>query len=269
MAYSSDVALSGAVRGFIPPQNEEEKLLMRRAQELCQQAQARSMPRYTGFLSDREQALCQAALHKAGCGFARFDGGYAQAERKILCIEPPDAWQEQALAFLCITVKDAQRRPTHRDYLGSILGLGLERACLGDLLLDAAQNRAFAVTQEDKADFICIELREAGNCPVQAQRCDALPAELCQQQPHELHQATVASLRADSVLAAMMHTSRTLASAAIAAGRVEINHVPLHSAHEPVYENDLFTVRGSGRYRLQGIGGKSKKDRIFIIFYQY
>lgn len=48
-----------------------------------------------------------------------------------------------------------------------------------------------------------------------------------------------------------------------------MNHVPLRTAHEDVFESDIFTVRGVGRYRLVAIGGKSRKDRIFITFYQY
>ena len=66
-----------------------------------------------------------------------------------------------------------------------------------------------------------------------------------------------------------MHTSRTKAADYIAAGRVEINHLPLRAAHEPVYARDIFTVRGVGRYQLAEIGGKSRKDRVFISFFQY
>ena len=74
---------------------------------------------------------------------------------------------------------------------------------------------------------------------------------------------------ADAVLAVMLHTSRTRAAEYIAAGRVEINHLPLKAAHETAYAEDIFTVRGVGRFRLAAIGGKSRKDRLFISFYQY
>ena len=59
MASSSDTA--NAVRGFVPPQNDDERRLMRRVEELCRVAVSRGIPRYTGFLSDREQSLAQAA----------------------------------------------------------------------------------------------------------------------------------------------------------------------------------------------------------------
>ena len=52
-------------------------------------------------------------------------------------------------------------------------------------------------------------------------------------------------------------------------GRLEINHVPVTSAHAAVYEGDVFTVRGMGRFKLEALGGKSRKDRLFIQYFQY
>lgn len=62
---------------------------------------------------------------------------------------------------------------------------------------------------------------------------------------------------------------RGMAAELVAAGRVEINHLPVFSAHAPVYESDVFTVRGKGRFRLTALPGKSKKDRQIIEFFQY
>ena len=268
MASSSDTR----TRGFVPPQNEDERFLMRRVEELCRTAMQRGIPRATGFLSDREQALAQAALNREGCNFARFQGGWPDAERKVLCIEPPDSWPEEPVAVLHFTApqQGGSAVPGHRDYLGAILGLGLDRACLGDILPDPADARSvYAFVLEDKADFIASNLTEAGRSPVHVERCDAVPEEVLRGPERQTQDATVPSLRADTVLAAMMRTSRSIAAQAIQSGRVEVNHVPLRTAHEDVFEGDIFTVRGVGRYRLVAIGGKSRKDRIFITSYQY
>ena len=266
MAYSSDKPVS---RGFVPPQNDEERRLMRRVEELCRVAQDRGIPRYTGFLSDREQTLAEAACHRAGFSAFLFWGGYPEAERRVLCLEPPEAWQEAPVAFLQITAQGADL-PEHRDHLGAILGLGLERACLGDLIQDPEAPAVFyAAVLADKQAFIAAELTSAGRCPVQANPCDALPDRLARGPERTVREATVSSLRADAVLAAMMHTSRARAADYIAAGRVEVNHLALQAAHAPVYARDIFTVRGVGRYQLTEIGGKSRKDRIFISFFQY
>ena len=219
MASSSDTR----TRGFVPPQNEDERFLMRRVEELCRTAMQRGIPRATGFLSDREQALAQAALNREGCDFARFQGGWPDAERKVLCIEPPDSWPEEPVAVLHFTApqQGGSAVPGHQ-----IVTLHVER-------------------------------------------CNAVPEEVLRGPERQTQDATVPSLRADTVLAAMMRTSRSIAAQAIQSGRVEVNHVPLRTAHEDVFEGDIFTVRGVGRYRLVAIGGKSRKDRIFITFYQY
>ena len=269
MASSSDPA--ARTRGYIPPQNDEERRLMKRAEELCRVAEGRSIPRYTGFLSDREQMLAEAACHKAGCEDFRFWGGFEGAERRVLCVEPPDAWQEEPTACLRMqTYDNGSKLPTHRDYLGSLLGLGLDRACIGDLLQDPGDAAVFyAVVLADKAEFITANFSSAGHSPVHVEVCNELPPHLIEGPARELHEATVYALRADAVLAAMMHTSRTKAAEYIAAGRVEVNHLPLRAAHETAYARDIFTVRGVGRFRLQAIGGKSRKDRQFICYFQY
>lgn len=265
MAYSSEPA----VRGFVPPQNEEERLLMRRVEELCRTAQNRGVPRYTGFLSDREQSLARAAANRAECSCIRFQGGYDGAERAVFCVEPPDSWSEEPVTALRMQAMGTPL-PGHRDYLGAVLGLGLERACVGDILQDPGDAAVFyAFVLEDKAELIAAELTSAGRCPVRVSLWGTVPESVLQGPERQLQQATVPSLRADTVLSAMLHTSRSKAAELISAGRVEINHLPLHAASEAVYEKDLFTVRGQGRFRLAEIGGKSRKDRIFITYFQY
>ena len=73
----------------------------------------------------------------------------------------------------------------------------------------------------------------------------------------------------DAVLAAMLRCSRGQASELVTAGRVEINHLPAEKPSAPVYEGDVFTVRGKGRFALTALPGKSKKERLIIEFFQY
>lgn len=81
--YSSDTAdTAPAVRGFVPPQNDDERRLMRRVEELCRICESRAIPRYTGFLSDREQSLAQAACNRAGCSCTAFGAGLTARSEK-------------------------------------------------------------------------------------------------------------------------------------------------------------------------------------------
>lgn len=261
---------SNGRRGFLPPQNEQEKLVMRRAQDLFRAAAGRGIARYSGFLSDREQTLAAAALNAAGCSEFSFEGGYPGAERKLLCIEPAGAVSAPPICCVKLEcfVPAGGQGPLHKDYLGSLLGLGLERSCLGDLLPDLEQpGAAYGFLLERVSALVCAELSSVGRFSAKAQPFDGPVAFAAPER--ELQSATVSSLRADAVLAAMLHCSRTQAEVLIRGGGVEIGHVPVSSPHAAVYEGDVFTVRGKGRFQLAFLGGKSRKDRLFIEYFQY
>lgn len=261
---------SNEKRGYQPPQNEQEKQFVRRIEELCALSQKRGICRYTDFLSSREQMLAQVALNRCDCQEYSFDGGYSDAERRILRIEPADAYSDPPICCIqieCLGVQGGVQL-SHRDYLGAILGLGLNRQCVGDILLsDENPKIAYVFVLQHVQQLICDELVSIGRqsvrtCPFY----DDVPYE---EPDRVLQTATVSSLRVDAVIAAMIKCSRTQAVELLRSGRIEINHVSALNAHAAVYEGDLFTVRGKGRYRLQALGGKSRKERFFIQFFQY
>jgi RNA-binding protein YlmH len=272
MAHSIDPA-AGAVRGFVPARNDEERYLMRHIEDLADAAFSRGIARYSAFLSDREQDLARAALGRAGVRDGwRFDGGWPEAERRVLCLEPEYSYGEcpvRCVQLQCRALPGAAL-PAHKDYLGSLMGLELRREALGDIVLPPEEpGTAYLFALEPAAALICQELRSVGRTEVTAQQLALDEVPEFAQAERRLQTATVSSLRLDAVLAAMLRCSRGMAAELVAAGRVEINHLPVSSAHAPVYESDVFTVRGKGRFRLTALPGKSKKDRQIIEFFQY
>ena len=170
---------------------------------------------------------------------------------------------------LCRALAGAQL-PVHKDYLGSLMGLALKREALGDILLPAdAPGTAYVFALEPAAKLICRELCQAGRTEVSTRLLEPEEIPAFPAPERQLLTATVSSLRLDAVLSAMLHVSRGTAAELIEAGREEINHLPVEKPHAPVYEQDVFTVRGKGRFRLTALPGKSKKDRSIIEFFQY
>ncbi len=262
-----------AVRGFIPARTDEERFLMRHIEDLAHTAFSRGIARYSAFLSDREQDLARAALGRADVeGGFRFEGGWPDAERKVLCLEPEGSYGEAPICCVRLQCRalPGAALPAHKDYLGSLMGLALKREALGDIVLPEDQpGTAYVFALEPAAQLICRELFQAGHTELTTA---LLPLEEVPQFPQaerEVRSATVSSLRLDAVLAAMLRCSRGQAAELITAGRVEINHLPADKPHAPVYEDDVFTVRGKGRFRLTALPGKSKKDRSIIEFFQY
>lgn len=273
MARSIDPA-PRAVRGFVPARTDEERFLMRHVEDLARAAEGRGIARYSGFLSDREQDLARAALNRADVPESdyHFEGGWPGAERKLLCLEPEGCYPASPLCCVKLTCRtlSGAALPSHKDYLGSLMGLALKREALGDILLPAdAPGTAYVFALEPAAKLICRELCQAGRTEVSTRLLEPEEIPAFSAPERQLLTATVSSLRLDAVLSAMLHVSRGTAAELIEAGRVEINHLPVEKPHAPVYEQDVFTVRGKGRFRLTALPGKSKKDRSIIEFFQY
>lgn len=174
MARSIDTQQS-AVRGFVPAQNDEERFLMRHVEDLARAAFGRGIARYSAFLSDREQQLAQAALNRAGAPeeSCRFEGGWPDAERRVLCLEPEDCYPASPVCCVrlrCRALAGAQL-PVHKDYLGSLMGLELRREALGDIVLPPEEpGTAYLFALEPAAALICQELRSVGRTEVTAQQ---------------------------------------------------------------------------------------------------
>lgn len=224
-------------------------------------------PRFTGFLSDREQELAAAAYAKSGAAGVFF-GGYEGAERKMLLLgaQQPEAAPQFPLECLSVLAPHQERALTHRDYLGAVLSLGLRREAVGDLLVNPQGAQIYCTPAA--AALIEAELTSVGRCSVQVQRSEAQAAQEGAAQPEE-QTVTVPSLRLDAVLAAMLRVSRADAAGLIKTGVVSVNHIETARVHYEVYESDTIRVRGYGKFKVCRVGAQSKKGRTFLTICRY
>lgn len=251
-------------RGFIPAQNDEERILLRRIQELILAVEHTEASRTTFFLNDREQVLASSVLKKLSIETFAFLGGYEQAERKILCVYanqlPENAFPAQCLQIeMFHTKKDL----THRDYLGAILSLGIKRECIGDIIVN---DNAVVYAVNQVVQLLLDELVSVGSCNVTVKKIDSVQENV---QNGTMCTASISSLRLDVLLAAMLHQSRGKIASLIKSGVVSINHVATTCVHEDIYKNDIFSVRGYGKFKLCEIGAQSKKGKTFISYFQF
>ena len=123
--------------------DREERLLLAKVLDKATQAQSRNIPAYTDFLSPQQQVLSQDLLRLAGLseeGLVAL-GGYTGAERKILLflpdwMDPEDAAAQSPLCCLRAAFRE-EFQLSHRDLLGSLMGLGIVREKVGDILVEA------------------------------------------------------------------------------------------------------------------------------------
>lgn len=232
--------------------------------ELAQRALDRDAPMVSWFLTDQEQELALRLGRQAGVE-AALEGGFADAERRQCCFYPAGERPRLTLCCLKLSWRKNAPPPGHRDVLGSVLGLGLERKTLGDIRVE--DDGAYVIAAQTAARVIESQLLTVGRTQVTTERLEQAPE--LEREEGTLLQDTVPSLRLDAVLASGMRTSRGKAAAWIQDGAVQVNHETRTKADSPVAPGDVISIRGFGRLRLDKAGGENRKGRLPITLMTY
>lgn len=244
---------------------ETHKLLLARIDDLAEAAMKEQAPQWTDFLEPPEREQAEATLRwKAGVRFNSF-GGYPKAERRRLVIYPDYYFTETIeteLAFLEITPTGRDASLTHRDYLGAMMGLGINRAKTGDFLV--AENSAQVVVVPELFQFIINNLTSVGNSTVKITPIDPEQLNLPDRRVKEI-KTTVASLRLDALAALGFGDSRTKMARDIRADKVKVNWKPTRSPDQLLGPGDIISIRGRGRVEFREVTGQSKKGRTGIV----
>ena len=150
-------------------------------------------------------------------------------------------------------------KPTHRDFLGSLMALDIKREMVGDILVSNGRCVVFVM---NSVLGVVSDISKIGKFGVKI-TYDFSEKDIPQQEFEKIT-ATVQSLRLDSVLSNAIKTSREKTQELIRAKGVVLNHVEVFDPSLKIEEGDVFSVKGFGKFVLREIGGFSKKDRTFI-----
>lgn len=247
--------------------DDDSRLLVSHIGDMLSICEKSCSPRFSGFLSEGESAIVSEFLMYMGAKEYELFGGYEGAARCILCIYP-EYFQPEHEDFPLRTVRFDSRGAgslTHRDYLGSLMSLGINRSQTGDILCD--EGGAYAVLSPAAAEMAVLSITKIGRVGVKTRFADG--ETIAREDKFSEISATVASLRLDCVTAAAARVSREKAAALIRSGSVSVNHGITESVSENVAEGSVLSVRGSGRFILSEIGSSTKKDRIHITIKKY
>ena len=278
----------------------DERMVLARALDQMDRAANRSIPCATQFLSPAQRAALELVLasftsltHVQAHGLARsaarplparpasrgarggprciFCGGYENAERTV-CVFLPD-WQEpgdwdpsEELAAIQCAYPPTGADLTHRDLLGGLMGIGLTRERVGDILV--GEQAAQIVCLKDAAPIILAQFGQAGRYRLKLKEIPLSELAPAPSQVKLIHD-TVAALRLDAVLASGFSLARGKAADAVAAGRVSLNHRECLKPDRAVAQGDVITCRGLGKCAVKTVGGQSRKGRIIIEIERY
>lgn len=242
----------------------EERLLLSRVWDLMENTRQRGIPQYTHFLTPEEQRLTGNLLSAVGGGSYRFYGGYEGAQRQV-CVFLPDwldwsDWEERPVVALRASWYPGEKL-THRDLLGALMGQGIKREMVGDLLVD--RESCDLLVLREIAPYLLQNLDSAGRTHLRMEEVSLHDLHIPVQQVRTLHD-TVATLRLDAVAAAGFSISRAKMAELIRAGRVSVNWAETSRTDLPVQAGDMISCRGLGRCRLAQVGVLSRKGRVNI-----
>jgi len=251
-----------------PFREAEDRLQFAKALDRLKAAQSKNRATFTDFMNPQRGAVFLHQFMKMKIS-ARLYGGYNDAERKMLGFAAlytedergDEALSDETFPIIPLTIAYNARfnkQLTHRDFLGAVLGLGLDRCKIGDIRISA--KGAVMYTACEVADFIKENLIEVGRATVTATPHADLPDI---ETPGTQKRITSASLRLDAVVSEALHLSRSKAATLIESEKVFVNWALAKRTHQLV-EGDTITVRQVGRLRVDEILGPTKKDRIAL-----
>ena len=246
---------------------EKEELFKKRMLELSKKSYYRGILTYSDFLDLNEQNILHSlSFSDTGVQVLLF-GGYETAERQMAAFVSDAFCCKEDYPIACIKISPLNRKfsdtLTHRDYLGSILNLGIERCKIGDILVE--EDGAFVFCHTSMVDFLIDEICRIKHTPVKAERIteeNQLPTP-----KREEISGTVASPRLDSVIGLAFRTSRSISY--IESGKVFINGKSVVSNGYVLKEGDIVSVRGKGKFQFHSVTSKTKKNRSHVILYKY
>lgn len=236
---------------------EKEQLVIAKVSDKIRKYEKTGIICATNFLDPSEIIEIKNMVNKLpNCFF----GGFDDAERKILLIGTDEI--AVAMEYVDILRIESNERLSHRNILGSILGLGVNREVIGDIILNENIANVFVIKEISK--YILENLDKVGKDKIKI--CKSTYENMIEPENHAKEiKTTVASLRLDAIISATLGVARELASKMIQNQKVRLNYKLIENTSKQIKIGDIISVRGYGRIELVNVLGETRKERIRII----
>ena len=248
-----------------------DDLFTARLTELAERAANRACFCYTDFLDLAGQAAFSSIKKRLAYVEAVLFGGREGCERKMLRFgSPEELGYDPGFPIRCLYARPMDERfstvhLTHRDYLGSLMALGITRDLIGDIVV--RDSAAWIFCEEHIAEYLCDSLVQAGRMALTVSQVDTPPeGELFRLQEKQIQ---LASNRVDAFLAAVCDVSRSEAQNLIKQEKVFRNGDACVSSSVSLTPGDIVSVRGFGRFRFERENGVSRKGKLNLIVALY
>ena len=250
-------------------QSVEDRMLLAKLWDKINAGMRKNIPSNSPFLSPRELEMARLLLGEPE-GLYRF-GGHEGAERRML-VYLPEYLEESYLMeddspVVCLRAVFYEGDcPTHRDFLGALMGAGVARETVGDICVGKG-SCDFFVTREI-APYLLQSFDSAGRTKFRLSQVPLNEAQIPEPEV-KIIKDTLASIRLDAVISSGFRVGRSAAAEYVSAGRAAINGLPCTKSDKSVSEGDTVSVRGMGKIKLAQVNGQTKKGRISVLIERY
>lgn len=253
--------------------NKEEQIFLRHIEDLRKSSVKKQIEIFSDFLSVREISILKNSLSSFLNIKWFFFGGIKDAERQMICFFPPFLKEEEiyfpirAIKVSIQGSKFQKKLPKHGDYLGAIMGLGIDRRLVGDIYVDDEQSSSFLFCADKISSFIIENLESVGNAKVNTELIELSQVKIIKKIEEKV--GIVSSLRLDIIVGEAFHISRTRVKDLFQSESVIVNGSLANSLHKEVREGDIISVRGYGKFVFYKVEGSTRKDKFKILYGLY
>ena len=247
----------------------EEQILMGRFRDLAKRAYEKNIYTYSSFLSLPEQGVLEGMAKELSFIPNELFGGHEMAERKVAGFGAEELFGypgQFPVTILKVTpaLEKFAEELSHRDYLGSLMNLGIRRDTIGDILVK--EKTGFIFCLDDVAEFILknlVKIRHTQvSCTIIDDDIELKPTLIDESYP-------VSSMRLDVIIAAACKLSRRESLGFFERNEVQLNSKVTTENAVNLKPGDVFSVRGKGKFMLESIGGTTKRGRTYINVKRY
>lgn len=246
----------------------EDKLVLARLLDKMEEAERKNILTSTHFLNENQRALAEMLIKAQGNPRHLYYGGYDGALRSVALflpdyMEPFQITDERIQPLACIRADYSKNQKlSHRDFLGALMGCGIKRETVGDILV--REGSCDIIVLKEILPYVASNLESAGRARLN-NTVIPLSHIIVPEAEFKLIKDTVASLRLDSIVSSGFSISREKAAGLVKSGKVFLNYAECTKPDKPIEEGDAISARGMGKFELNKVGHMTKKGRVAVV----
>ena len=252
-----------------------DKILLSKILDKIKFSKSRNQITYSEFLNEYQINIIEKELKKMKENNYFFEGGYENAESKILLAYPEKLGKDFAHEKINNILKaikielpnEIYGKLKHRDYLGTVMSFGLARERIGDIVVH--EDSAYLIVLEENAKYIKSSFEYEKR--FKKAKISIINIDEIRTKEKELEEIiiTVNSIRLDSIISEILKTSRKIAQEFLEQEKVFINFTVETKPTKMLKENDVLIIRGKGKFIVDEFIGKNKKEKQIIKILKY